>query len=43
MRVVCPRAGLYNLQGKKDPPLIIQKPDMGKVYDVSAKGKMSMK
>ncbi|XP_045477429.1 peptidyl-alpha-hydroxyglycine alpha-amidating lyase 2-like isoform X1 [Harmonia axyridis] len=38
MRVVCPRAGLYNLQGKKYPPLIIQKPDMGKVYDVSAKG-----
>lgn len=37
MRVVCPRAGLYSLKGKNDPPLYVQKPDMGKIYGVAAK------
>ncbi|XP_072378387.1 peptidyl-alpha-hydroxyglycine alpha-amidating lyase 2-like isoform X1 [Diabrotica undecimpunctata] len=40
MRVVCPRAGLYTLQGKKEPPLTITLPDMGRVFGVSAKGKL---
>ncbi|KAK9886576.1 hypothetical protein WA026_017505 [Henosepilachna vigintioctopunctata] len=40
MRVVCPRAGLYGLQGRKEPPLTIQEPDMGKVYDVSVRGNL---
>ncbi|XP_060533454.1 peptidyl-alpha-hydroxyglycine alpha-amidating lyase 2-like isoform X2 [Cylas formicarius] len=40
MRVVCPRAGLYSLQGKKEPALTIQQPDMGRVFGVAAKGKL---
>lgn len=38
MRVVCPRAGLYTVQGKKEPALTIQQPDMGRVFGVAAKG-----
>ncbi|CAG9858978.1 unnamed protein product [Phyllotreta striolata] len=40
MRVVCPRAGLYTLQGKKEPALTITQPDMGRVFGVAAKGKL---
>ncbi|XP_030767094.1 peptidyl-alpha-hydroxyglycine alpha-amidating lyase 2-like [Sitophilus oryzae] len=40
MRVVCPRAGLYSAQGKKEPALTIQQPDMGRVFAVAAKGKL---
>lgn len=40
MRVVCPRAGLYSVQGKKEPALTIQQPDMGRVFGVAAKGKL---
>lgn len=39
MRVTCPRAGLYSIQGKKEPALTIQQPDMGRVFAVAAKGK----
>lgn len=39
MRVTCPRAGLYIVQGKKEPALTIQQPDMGRVFGVAAKGK----
>ncbi|XP_056630024.1 peptidyl-alpha-hydroxyglycine alpha-amidating lyase 2-like isoform X1 [Diorhabda sublineata] len=39
MRVVCPRAGLYSLQGKKEPPLTITLPDMGRVFGIAARGK----
>lgn len=39
MRVTCPRAGLYSIQGKKEPALTIQQPDMGRVFGVAAKGK----
>lgn len=38
MRVVCPRAGLYTLQGKKEPALTITQPDMGRVFGVASKG-----
>ncbi|XP_066253628.1 peptidyl-alpha-hydroxyglycine alpha-amidating lyase 2-like isoform X1 [Euwallacea similis] len=40
MRVVCPRAGLYSLKGKKDNPLTIQQPDMGRLFAVAAKGRL---
>ncbi|XP_066139202.1 peptidyl-alpha-hydroxyglycine alpha-amidating lyase 2-like isoform X2 [Euwallacea fornicatus] len=40
MRVVCPRAGLYSLKGKKDNPLTIQQPDMGRLFAVTAKGRL---
>ncbi|RZB39303.1 peptidyl-alpha-hydroxyglycine alpha-amidating lyase 2, partial [Asbolus verrucosus] len=30
MRVTCPRAGLYSIQGKREPALTIQQPDMGR-------------
>ncbi|KAL1513656.1 hypothetical protein ABEB36_003041 [Hypothenemus hampei] len=40
MRVVCPRAGLFNVQSKKEPPLTIQQPDMGRLFAVAAKGKL---
>ncbi|CAH1114522.1 unnamed protein product [Psylliodes chrysocephalus] len=40
MRVVCPRAGLYTLQGKKEPALTITQPDMGRVFGVASKGKL---
>ncbi|XP_019870309.1 peptidyl-alpha-hydroxyglycine alpha-amidating lyase 2 [Aethina tumida] len=40
MRVVCPRAGLYTVQGKKEPALTIQQPDMGRVFGVAAKGNL---
>lgn len=39
-RVTCPRAGLYSVQGKKEPALTIQQPDMGRVFGVAAKGKL---
>lgn len=39
MRVTCPRAGLYSVQGKKEPALTIQQPDMGRVFGVAARGK----
>ncbi|VEN55884.1 unnamed protein product [Callosobruchus maculatus] len=39
-RVTCPRAGLYSIQGKKEPALTIQQPDMGRVFGVAAKGKL---
>ncbi|KAJ8933900.1 hypothetical protein NQ318_011916 [Aromia moschata] len=39
-RVTCPRAGLYTIQGKKEPALTIQQPDMGRVFAVAAKGKL---
>lgn len=38
-RVTCPRAGLYSIQGVKEPALTIQQPDMGRVFGVAAKGK----
>lgn len=38
MRVTCPRAGLYSIEGKKEPALTIQQPDMGRVFGVAAKG-----
>lgn len=38
MRVTCPRAGLYSIQGKKEPALTIQQPDMGRVFGVAARG-----
>lgn len=37
-RVTCPRAGLYSIQGVKEPALTIQQPDMGRVFGVAAKG-----
>lgn len=40
MRVVCPRAGLFSIQGKKEPALTIQQPDMGRVFGVASKGKL---
>lgn len=40
-RVTCPRAGLYTIQGKKEPALTIQQPDMGRVFGVAAKGRLS--
>ncbi|XP_074036840.1 peptidyl-alpha-hydroxyglycine alpha-amidating lyase 2 isoform X2 [Leptinotarsa decemlineata] len=39
-RVTCPRAGLYTIQGKKEPALTITQPDMGRVFGVAAKGKL---
>ncbi|KAJ8978831.1 hypothetical protein NQ317_010831 [Molorchus minor] len=36
-RVTCPRAGLYSIQGRKEPALTIQQPDMGRVFGVTAK------
>lgn len=38
MRVTCPRAGLYSVQGKREPALTIQQPDMGRVFGVAARG-----
>lgn len=40
MRVTCPRAGLYSVQGKKEPALTIQQPDMGRVFGVAAAGNL---
>lgn len=37
-RVTCPRAGLYSVQGKREPALTIQQPDMGRVFGVAAIG-----
>lgn len=39
MRVTCPRAGLYSVQGKREPALTIQQPDMGRVFGIAARGK----
>lgn len=39
MRITCPRAGLYSVQGKREPALTIQQPDMGRVFDVAARGR----
>ncbi|KAG5881403.1 hypothetical protein JTB14_008916 [Gonioctena quinquepunctata] len=39
-RVTCPRAGLYSIQGKKEPALTITQPDMGRVFGVTALGKV---
>ncbi|CAG9813098.1 unnamed protein product [Phaedon cochleariae] len=39
-RVTCPRAGLYSIQGKKEPALTIQQPDMGRVFGVAARGNL---
>lgn len=40
MRVTCPRAGLYSVQGKREPALTIQQPDMGRVFGVAARGNL---
>lgn len=40
MRVTCPRAGLYSIQGKKEPALTIQQPDMGRVFGVASAGNL---
>ncbi|KAH1007488.1 hypothetical protein HUJ04_004713 [Dendroctonus ponderosae] len=40
MRVVCPRAGLYSVKGRKESELTIQQPDMGRLFAVAAKGKL---
>ncbi|XP_018325193.2 peptidyl-alpha-hydroxyglycine alpha-amidating lyase 2 [Agrilus planipennis] len=40
MRVVCPRAGLYNIRDSDKQALTIQQPDMGRVFGVASRGEI---